>query len=62
VANNKKQPYWVRVKDPYKCPICDSNMSFCEMGDFCQNCSYAYGVAKLTQKEANKHKDIIINI
>ncbi len=45
-----------------KCPLCKAELGGCHIGEYCsdENCGYVDGMAWLTDKEAEKYKDVII--
>lgn len=60
----KGQLYMIKSNiNPNLCPLCNSELKFCHIGEYCSNdeCSYVDGYANLTKKEALKYKDKLIN-
>ena len=57
-----KQWYWVQIKDYNKCPICNSPLAGCHIGEYCskKGCCYVDGMAFLTSVQAKKYKDILL--
>ena len=58
-----KHLYWCNVnpKDPNLCPLCDSPLKGCHIGEYCGNkgCPYVDGVAWLTKQQVKKYGDKI---
>ena len=56
--------YWIKnhPTDSTKCNLCGYELGSCHIGQFCTNdkCQYVDGVAWLTDKQAIKFKDKII--
>lgn len=42
------------------CPLCNSVLSGCHVGEYCDKCDYFNGYAWLTKKQAKKYQDKII--
>lgn len=55
--------YWIKVhpKDVTLCPLCNTPLSGCHIGEFCptKKCPYVDGVAWLTPAQVKKFKDKI---
>lgn len=55
--------YWIKnhPKDVTLCPLCNSPLSGCHIGEFCskKNCPYVDGVAWLTKAQVKKFKNKI---
>ena len=63
---NEIQYYWVIPRkdgNSSLCPLCDSELKHCELGEFCSDkkCSYFDGRAALDRAGYEKFKDKIIS-
>ena len=60
-----KKLYWIKESiDSDKCPLCNAILDSCHIGVYCSNnkCGYVDGVAWLTNKQSEKHKDKILGL
>ena len=47
--------------DSTLCPLCNAKLELTYVGEYCEKCPFFDGYANLNNRDAEKHKDKILN-